>query len=144
MKKIYVITSLFVIFVIIIFLYLFMKIPDFEPKVTIVEIYSTRLDEKLFIKKKNWGITGDAQVIVLSKLSSEIFEPDTNRELIFKGLSPLFYNFSNDTLNLYVTQKSEVPKGFSTNIIINQHLLTNPEIMKLMKDYKDKGFKKID
>ena len=144
MKTIYIIAIAILFIVLLFFIYTYLTIPDFKPTVKQIEIYSESFDEKIFIKQKNWGIIGDDQVIVITKSSDINFEPNINEEYTFKGLSPFFYDFRNDTLFLYVNNKSEIPKNMVSEIRIVQIELTNPEMMNLMKNYRERGLKKIE
>lgn len=119
------------------------RLPDYKATISKVEIYSNNLDERIFIKEKVWGVSANHRVIVVSKSPENDFQPNENCEYVFKGSLPFFYKFENDTLNLYVRRKSTVPEKLSTNIQINQIVLSNPEMMALMDNYGEKGLKTI-
>ena len=93
MKKYIIVIGIFLLIFITFLLYLYFRLPDLGPKVSLVEIYSINFEENIYIKKKVWGLLGNDQVIVVSKSNESSFEPDINREYVFKGLSPFFYNF---------------------------------------------------
>ena len=122
---------------------MYLRIPDLGPNVSVVEIYSSNFGEKVFIKRKVWGITGNHEITVVSKSDNKSFEPNDDNEYVFKG-SPIFYNFINDTLNIYVPLESKKPIGMTTKIKINQIVLSNPKLMNLMHDYKEKGLRKVE
>ncbi len=141
--RILVIAIITIVFIIVGFLiYTYIIFPDLGPTVSIVEITSTNNSEKIYIKKKNWGYTGDSQVIVVSESSEKQFEPNENTEYVFKGLSPFFYSFNNDTLNLFVLSKSKVP-NMETNFRIIQSELSGRDLIDLLQTFKEKGLKKI-
>ncbi len=123
--------------------YALTHLPEFTPQFWQVGLYSDRFDEELFIKRKVWGITGDHQVIVVSKSKTEEFKPDEEREYVFRGLSPLFYRFESDTLKLYVTHAAKVPPNFDSRIHIEQVVLSNTEMMSLMENHERKGLKML-
>ena len=141
-KITYTLLILVVLFIITFILFLYLSLPDFKPEVSVVEIKSEKLNESIYIKKKVWGLTADHQFICVSRSSSNNFEPDTNKDYIYYGDS-FFYNFSNDTLKMYVDKESAVPKEFRSNINIKQIELTNPEMMDLWIYYDAKGLKKL-
>lgn len=126
------------------FLYLYTKIPSFDPKIAKVQLHSHTRSETIFIKKKVWGLTGDHQVIVVSKSPEDNFEPDEKTEYVYKGLSPFFYKFENDTLNLYVMKESKVPNELSTSFVINQIVLENPEMMDLIHSHQKQRLETIE
>ena len=143
MKTFILIIVILLLIIVAFLIYTYFRLPDYQPKVSIIEIYSSNFEEKIFIKRKVWGITGDDGIIVISKSSNKSFEPNTDSEYVFAGLSPFFYSFRNDTLNIYVGKESKKPIEMNTRIKINQIVLTNPEIMKLMENYKEKGLNKV-
>lgn len=126
------------------FTFLYVNIPSLAPKISKVEIYSQTFGEKIFIKKKNWGLTGDQQVIVVGKSPDDAFEPNAAAEYVYIGLSPFFYKFENDTLNLYVMKESRTPPKLSTKLTISQIILKNPEMMDLIEHFQEKGLKIIE
>ena len=125
-------------------LYVYLKVPNLEPKVSIVDVYSSNFWQKVYIKRKVWGITGNHEFTVVSKSGDESFEPNEDNEYVYKGLSPIFYSFRDDTLNIYVMKESKKPTEMTTRIQVNQIVLTNPQMMNLMVNYKDKGLKKVE
>jgi hypothetical protein len=144
MKYKYLILTGILILIIVVIVYLYKSIPDFKPKVKIVEINSSKLNEKLYLKKKNWGMTGDAQVIVVSGSPERDFEPNTNKEYVYEGFSPFFYNFNDDTLDLYVSYESKIPIELHTKIRINQIVLGSLELQRLDSNHSYQGLKKIE
>ena len=78
-------------------------------------ITSDKVNEMIFIKTKNWGLTGDNQITFISPDSNFDFnKKDSNDHYIFIGLEPFFYKQSNDSLILYLRTKVNVPKNFKT------------------------------
>lgn len=143
MKYKYFVLSVILIFIIVV-VYMYQSIPDFDPKVKIIEINSNKLNEILYLKKKNWGMTGDAQVIVVSGSEESEFEPDTNKEYVYKGFSPFFYKFNEDTLNLYVSHESKIPSELQTKIIIKQIVLGTYYLRSLDTNQSYQGLKKFE
>ena len=143
MKALLIVIIILVLAITAFLLYVYFIITDLGPQVKVVEVYSSNLEERIFIKKKNWGLLGNDQIIVISKSDDKSFEPDSTKEYIFKGLSPFFYNFKNDTLNLYIEKESNVPSELFFKIKINQILLSNLKLMELYSNYKEKGLKKL-
>lgn len=110
------------------------KLTDaFSPTYNRVELVSTD-NQKLYIKSKNWGVTGDSQVTVITTDDEREFEIDSTRHIIFDGLEPFLYKVSNDTLFLTLRQKSKVPENFNSRWTIIQTEVDNPTIMGLRHD----------
>ncbi len=91
-------------------------------------------NEKLYIKSKNWGVSADHQLTVISTNDEREFEIDSTRQIIFNGLEPFLYKVSNDTLFLMLRQKSKIPDGFNSRWTIIQNEVDNPTMMNLMRD----------
>lgn len=142
-KKILIITIIIsiIIFLISIFLltYIYFDIHDLGPVVEIREIRSKNQTDKLYLKKKNLGITGDNQVIVISGSPDKNFEPDSTKNYIYKGLNPFYYSLSNDTLKIITEIESNVPKELKTSIVIQQISAGYMKLQELRKNYKEKG-----
>lgn len=94
--------------------------------------------EVIYLKKKNWGLTFDHQVSVISNSDKNEWKPDSTKEYVFKGLEPFFYKFSNDSLILFTRLNAEVPPNFNSKIQIVQKQLPNSQIMDLY-DLVNKG-----
>lgn len=107
----------------------------------IKEIHSQNFNSSLFIKQKVWGLTSDNQIIIISTSPTKKFSPNPITDYIYKGLSPFYYKFREDTLFVYMMQSSKIPKYLKTKIIIVQTELANPEMMRLIKNdqYKKEG-----
>jgi hypothetical protein len=132
-----------VVIIIIVLVIIRKKTPDFKPIVSVTPVYLEKNDNTLYIKKKNWGLTGDYQVIVLSTNLNKDFSPNKKTEYVFEGLSPFFYKVDNGILTLYVRKVSEIPEIFNLKDFVKQEELTNQEMMTLFDNYKDKGIKKL-
>ena len=91
-------------------------------------------NNKLYIKSKNWGVTGDHQLTVISIEDEREFEIDSTRQIIFNGLEPFLYKVSNDTLFLTLRQKSKIPDGFNSRWTIIQTEVDNPTMMDSMQN----------
>ena len=142
MKILYGILIVLASFIICIILYFVYIIHELQPDVNVVEIRSERFNESIYIKKTAWGISADHQFFSISNSSSDKFEQDTIKDYIFYG-DLFLYNFTNDTLFVYVNKESVLPKEFRSNINIKQIELTNPEMMDLWIYYDAKGLKKL-
>jgi len=119
---------------------------DYDVAVNVVELSSATTKSKLFLKKKNWGMTGDGQFIIISDNGEKNFELDSSRNYVFKGLSALYYKIENDTLSIYVAKASPVPSNLKTSFVIKQTELENPDMMRLIENdnYKKQGLKIIE
>jgi hypothetical protein len=87
--------------------------------------------EVIYLKKKNWGLTFDHQVSVISNSDKNEWKPDSTKEYVFKGLEPFFYKFSNDSLILFTRVNSQIPPNARFNVPIIQKQLTNSQYMDL-------------
>jgi len=143
MKSALVTVSIIIFMVIIIVVFGYLYLSDLSPVYTIEEIHSKKYKESIYIKKKEWGVTGDYQVIVISKSPSKEFEPDDKYDYIYKWDADFFYKYNNDTLVVYVYKKSQIPMRFDSKITINQNELSNPEMMDLYDNYEDRGLRKL-
>jgi hypothetical protein len=77
-------------------------------------------------------ITSDPDLDTEKKIDEQAYQENFG--------SPYFYKLSNDTLSIYggnwvITENS----NFRTTVVFNE--LTNPEFIKLTKDYEKKGLK---
>ncbi len=108
-----------------------------KPVVKKIKLYSQYYNEKIYIKKKSWGITGSGQVIVISKSPDKDFQPDETQEYVFNGLQPFCYKFENDALFIFVRKKTTIPVKMSTKIEIKQIILDNTEMMTLFDDIRE-------
>lgn len=113
--------------------------PDYSPYFEKSKLVNSNSTDSVFIKKKVWGVTSNHQIITISKNSNTPFNPDSTSDFIFKGLSPFFYKFQNDSLTVFVRHASEEPPKFKSDITIQQKALTNPEMMNLFDTYEEKN-----
>lgn len=111
---------------------------EFDTIKTVV-IENKSLKEKIYLKWFARGINYERSVITSNpnlstenKIEEQAYQENTG--------SPYFYKLSNDTLSIYggnweITENS----NFRTTVVFNE--LTNPEFIKLTKDYEKKGLK---
>ena len=108
------------------------KLTDaYSPTYNRIELVSTG-KQKLFIKTKNWGVTGDHQMTIITTDDQEEFIIDSTKQVIFKGLDPFLYKVSSDTLFLTLRQKSRIPANFKSHWTIIQTEVDNPTMMNSM------------
>jgi hypothetical protein len=110
----------------------------FQPTYSKVELISDKDNSVIYIKSKNWGVTGDHQVTVISTDGEREFEPDSTKEFVFKGLDPFLYRVKGDSLILNVRSKVKIPINFKSRWKIKQIETENPEMQDLWAnpDYK--------
>ncbi|MCX6180485.1 MAG: hypothetical protein NT150_00970 [Bacteroidetes bacterium] len=111
----------------------------FEPTYGIKKIHSDTLNADIYIKKKNWGVSGDHQVVVISTSGQEKFEPDSTKDYIF--VSEFFFKASKDSLYIYTDSKAKEPRLFDSKFKVIQVELSNPKMMDLRgyDNFKNKG-----
>jgi hypothetical protein len=105
-----------------------------KPTYRIIPILSQDKKSTIYIKAKNWGVTDDHQLTVITASPEKEFEPDSTKEILFKGLGPFLYKSNKDTLFLYVVKKSHIPEGFRSKWIITQIEIDNSKMIALSKD----------
>lgn len=125
------------------YLYLSIMAPDYEPTFTIKEIESINTGEKIYLKKKVWGISSDHHIRVISVSDEEKFEPNANDEYLYKGTTPFFYTVNGDTLKVFVRKASEVPPNFNSKIKVEQIILDNPDMMNLFSEHEVMGINRF-
>ncbi|MBD8491000.1 hypothetical protein IFO69_19765 [Echinicola sp. CAU 1574] len=86
--------------------------PVFEKE----QIYFPNKKTSLYLKSKNWGLTADHKISVISTKSDLEFQPDSISEYIFHGFGGIIYKMENDTLKIYSTQKPKTPPKFESDI----------------------------
>jgi len=123
--------------------YLYEFVSGYEPYTAIKKIYSQKYNETLYLKKKNWGVTGDYQIIIVTKTPGKIFEPNEKNDYVYKGLLSFFYEFHNDTLDIYTRRKSKIPESFDSKVVINQIEISNAEMSGLYTNYKSMGLNEL-
>lgn len=88
-------------------------------------IYFPRKNTYLYFKSKNWGLTGDHKVSVISTKSNSEFLPDTISEYVFYGFENIIYKVEGDTLKLYSNQDILKPQKFESEIFIKTITIKN-------------------
>jgi len=86
--------------------------PVFDNK----QIYFPSKKSTLYLKSKNWGLTADHKVTVISTKSDFEFQPDSISEYIFHGFGGIIYKVENNTLKIYSHQKPKIPPKFESEI----------------------------
>ena len=87
------------------------------------QIYFKNKKTSLYLKSKNWGLTGDHKISVLSTKSDFEFQPDSITEYIFHGFGSIIYKVENNTIKIYSHQTPKIPQKFESEI--------NVEIIKI-------------
>ena len=120
---------------------------DMEPHVSNQTIDFEELGEKVYIRAKSWGFTGDHTEILVSTspINNPHLEYEKDKQFTFLSSPELYYQKKGvDSLFLYVYHKSEVPKNLTTQINIQQIELRNAkEIADYERNYKEYGLSKV-
>lgn len=105
-----------------------------DPKTEIFEIAS-REGDKVFIKRKVWGLTDDHQLTVVSNTNTEILSiPDSINDYVFRGPDPFVYSLREDTLILFVRKKVHMPPNFNhQSIYVLQREVSSSEYSDLIR-----------
>lgn len=98
------------------------------------------LEEKIYIKARAWGLAGNHEEIILSNepIKNKHLEYFYDRQFIFLSVTEIYYKKVNeDTLEVYVSYKSDEPRDFRSKVKIKQiefkdlnnalDMKTNPE-----------------
>jgi hypothetical protein len=105
-------------------------------KITTLEHPSHKVSDKLFLKRKSWGITGGNTVALISSSSENINKVDSNSDYIFNSFT-LYYKLSNETLFVYNNPLNiKTPPRFKSNFKIifpklEGHQCTHDYLIKL-------------
>jgi len=103
--------------------------------------------EKVYMRAKTWGISGNHSEILLSTspINNEHREYFKNKQYTFINTTELFYRKQGkDSLLIYVDYKSEIPEKLDTKIQIEQIELKNyDEVKDYKQNYKKYGLSKI-
>ncbi len=81
------------------------------------------LEEKIYIRARAWGLAGNHEEIILSNepIKNKHLEYFYDKQFIFLSVTEIYYRKANeDTLEVYVDYKSEVPPNFRSKVKIKQ------------------------
>jgi hypothetical protein len=89
-----------------------------KPKFEIKHIDFPNKNTKIYLKSKNWGLTGDHKISVISTNPVYEFHPDSLSEYIFEGFEEIIFYAEKDTLKIFSKQTPKMPKKFDSEIKI--------------------------
>lgn len=98
----------------------------------------------LYLKSKNWGLTGDHKITVLSKNPQQEFHPDTTSEYIFNGFEEIIYCIEKNTLKIFSWQSPKKPEKFDSEIQIKWILIENNTEWNSIKEKTKKNYSIFD
>ncbi len=108
--------------------------PVFEKE----QIYFPNKKTSLYLKSKNWGLTGDHKISVISTKSDLEFQPDSISEYIFNGFGGILYKVESNTLKIYSHQKPKIPPKFESEINVELiEIKNNAEWNKIKEQMKN-------
>jgi hypothetical protein len=105
--------------------------------ITIEKIYFPSLKKTVFLKKKNWGITGDGQAMVISLSDERLVDTSSQTDFSMTGLANVFYTQRVDTLIIYTMTKFNEPIHPFPGIIVKQVVLENSTFQDLYEKEKN-------
>lgn len=114
--------------------------PVFEKK----RIYFPNKNTSLYLKSKNWGLTADHKISVISTKSDLEFQPDSIYEYIFHGFGGIIYKVENDTLKIYSHQKPKIPSKFESEINVELIEVRNNAEWNKMKEQINKNYQEFE
>jgi hypothetical protein len=80
------------------------------------QIYFPNKKTSLYLKSKNWGLTADHKISVISTKREMEFQSDSISEYIFHGFGEIIYKVENNTLKIFSHQKPKIPPKFESEI----------------------------
>lgn len=142
MKRIISIIIIAILIGIFIYIVTFFVIYFFQAKsVTVEELDFFQVKERLylvqFLEGRNYKITS------ISQSKKRKVNLDENKSFVYSAGETLFYSINADTLVVYTMSKANVPKEFSSKIVVKQIEITNLKFIELKKNYKKMGLKKF-
>ena len=114
--------------------------PAFEKE----QIYFPNKKTSLYLKSKNWGLTGDHKITVISTKSDFEFQPDSISEYIFHGFSGIIYKVENNTLKIYSHQKPKIPPKFESEINVELIEVKNNAELNKLNDKTKNEYRKFE
>ena len=116
-KVILIISGIIVVALALTAVFFYFSIPEMESVIEIEEI-TFPSGESVYLKKELRGL--NYEVRVLSESPDRNFTPDPKKDYIYPSGSSLLYELKNDTLFLYVWNKSEIPENFTYRYQVQQ------------------------
>ncbi|MCP4705339.1 MAG: hypothetical protein GY865_12075 [candidate division Zixibacteria bacterium] len=113
------------------------------PEYKYFEITSPINNDSLFVKKKNWGMTYDHQIVFISSQPKQDDEYNPHYDYMYRGLQGLLYKVSNDTVYIYASTLSPTPDSFSSQLVIIQVEIYYDKMHEFQKDSYKKGMTRI-
>jgi hypothetical protein len=111
---------------------------SYSPTYNKIELLTADSRHKIYIKTKNWGLTDDNQITIITTVDNPEFVIDSTNQIIFEGLTPFLYKTSGDTLLIVVGQRVDIPTNLNTRWTIIQKIVDNATMMTLLTDKKYK------
>jgi hypothetical protein len=99
--------------------------------------------ETIYIRARGWGLAGNHQEIIVSNSPIVEVEPDKEHQVVYLDNTELYFKkVGSDTLEIHAGMLSELPKGFSSNVRINQIKLDPLQARTYAEHYKEYGLSK--
>ena len=114
--------------------------PVFEKE----QIYFPNKKTSLYLKSKNWGLTADRKISVISTKSDLEFLPDSISEYIFHGFGRIIYKVENNTLKIYSHQKPKIPSKFESEINVELIEVKNNSEWNKMKEQMNNNYQEFE
>ena len=112
---------------------------------TTIEFKNDKLKDTVYLVTKRWGLTGDHQLFALTKTKplDNHWQPDSSKDLIWKGESTIFYQQKNDTINILTLHLPDKTQSLTTKQIIQVRQI-NVEIFHKLRKQVDTAIKVIE
>lgn len=95
--------------------------------------------DTVMLRREIYGLTGGNDKIYVGK-----GKLDSANYYVYYGSAGFYYQYSKDTIFIYTTKKSHIPKTKLKAVQIEQVVLNNAEMMEMHKNYKNKGLKTLE
>jgi len=100
MKKVLIIIGVIILIFGALVIYVFLDFNSaYQPSFFIKELKTNSLEERIYIKKMNWGVSADHEILVLSTSAVKEFAIDSIQDYVFP--SEFYYKIVNDSLMIY-------------------------------------------
>lgn len=98
----------------------------FEAHHNVEVVESKETGIKIYLKAKEWGITGNHNLITISLSPNLVVNTNLGTDYIFEGQRKIFYSFRNDSLIVYHYGRCIAPKVFDSSINIRCIEINHP------------------
>jgi hypothetical protein len=143
MKKVLIALGIFILLGFSFWMYMiFSKVPDLKPNITVRKVYSSSLNDTIFLRREGRGL--NYEVTAITSSSSEKYEPTSEVDYIYSSTgTSIFYTVKEDTLFVYTYTLAKIPARIQSKFKIKQIEMSRSEIDELQNSFKKKGLEML-